>query len=203
MSARVFPPAKVVVLGDMNVGKTCLISRFVNDFFPDVPVNTIRDAHYPTPVNSLGTQVILDIWDTPGQEEYASCSTALLRDAICCVICYDAATQPRSATAPSSYDQVQVFADRYRDIGLDSGFVVVSANKCDRMDPQQQAEEADRMQAQQNGFWLRSFLTSAKTGEGVKELFGFVAQKVLERPVIRATTDRGRLQEQESQGGCC
>jgi small GTP-binding protein len=197
------PMIKVVVLGDTNVGKTCLITRFVNDSFSDAGINTIRDAHYRVEMDARSAPAILDIWDTPGQEEYASCSTALLRGAHCCVVCYDGSTKPRSPTAPSPHDQVNVFVNRYQDICPAHGFVVVSANKCDLMADDRQAAETDQLQAQHNKFRVRSFLTSAKTGEGVKELFEFVAQHSRERAAMLDPSEGGIRLRNSDQPGCC
>ena len=46
---------KIVVIGDSNVGKTCLLTRFVKDDFSDIAVPTIgvdsrwRDCHSAAP----------------------------------------------------------------------------------------------------------------------------------------------------------
>jgi len=56
---------KLVVIGDGNVGKTCILVRFARE--------TFEDTHTPTVFDSLtvgcvvdGTAVELQLWDTAG-----------------------------------------------------------------------------------------------------------------------------------------
>lgn len=52
---------KVVVVGDGGVGKTCLLSRFVNHTFPMEYIPTVFENHH-TELLVDGTSVLLEIW---------------------------------------------------------------------------------------------------------------------------------------------
>lgn len=56
------PDGKIVLLGDMNVGKTSLLQRYMERRFPDT-VSTVGGAFYLKQWRSLN----ISIWDTAGE----------------------------------------------------------------------------------------------------------------------------------------
>ena len=60
---------KVMVVGDTGVGKTCLLSTFANNVFPTQYTPTIFD-NMSTGVTIQNQTVVVNLWDTAGQEEY-------------------------------------------------------------------------------------------------------------------------------------
>lgn len=100
---------KVVLLGDLGVGKTCLRSQFVHHVFTNAYKATIGGDYLTTTVNleesptkyaPLDTdsaaelhrrhsKVNLQIWDTAGQERFNLISQAFYRGADVVVLVYD------------------------------------------------------------------------------------------------------------------
>lgn len=104
---------KVVLLGDLGVGKTCLRSQFVHHIFTNAYKATIGGDYLQTTVNlvnspdshqkfsALGetdsdsdlhhrsSKVNLQIWDTAGQERFNLISQAFYRGADVVVLVYD------------------------------------------------------------------------------------------------------------------
>ncbi|XP_073982526.1 ras-like GTP-binding protein rhoA [Rhodnius prolixus] len=60
---------KLVIVGDGNCGKTCLLTVFAHDKFLDKYVPTIFES-YVADIEVDGKQVELSLWDTAGQEDY-------------------------------------------------------------------------------------------------------------------------------------
>lgn len=57
------PDGKIVLLGDMNVGKTSLLQRYMERRFPDT-VSTVGGAFYLKQWRSFN----ISIWDTAGKD---------------------------------------------------------------------------------------------------------------------------------------
>ena len=63
------PRKKLVIVGDGACGKTCLLSTFSKDEFPEVHVPTVFETDVAD-IEVDGTLVELALWDTAGQEDY-------------------------------------------------------------------------------------------------------------------------------------
>lgn len=61
------PDGKIVLLGDMNVGKTSLLQRYMERRFPDT-VSTVGGAFYLKQWRSYN----ISIWDTAGEGGHRS-----------------------------------------------------------------------------------------------------------------------------------
>ena len=68
---------KIILVGDIDVGKTCYMSRFIKNAFSTHTPSTIGvelDTKFVTLRN--GKVIKAKIWDTSGQEKYKSITTA-------------------------------------------------------------------------------------------------------------------------------
>jgi small GTP-binding protein len=63
----------VIMVGDSNVGKSCLLSKYVKGVFPTSSLPTIA-VEFATKTVSIKdkTNIKAQIWDTAGQEKYKS-----------------------------------------------------------------------------------------------------------------------------------
>uniref|UniRef100_H3CXN5 RAB33A, member RAS oncogene family n=1 Tax=Tetraodon nigroviridis TaxID=99883 RepID=H3CXN5_TETNG len=65
IQTRIF---KIIVIGDSNVGKTCLTFRFTGGAFPDKTEATIGVDFREKAVEIEGETIKVQVWDTAGQE---------------------------------------------------------------------------------------------------------------------------------------
>jgi small GTP-binding protein len=193
---------KIVLLGDTNVGKTSLLRRFNTDCFDSSLYPTTGETFIKRSLQVGHEEIMLHLWDTPGQEKFASQSTLCIRDAHCCLICYD--VEPGAGT---SYDLVDTFISRYTSTCvLPRFFAVIVGNKSDRLTPAQQQREMEKLEPLENEIRVKSFLTSAKSGEGVHELFQFIGSKLVEfsrSNVEQGTVIKFQPRKPEDENGCC
>ena len=65
--------SKIVVMGDVSVGKTSILTQYIKGTFDQFNESTIGAAFLSKQLKSKsGEQVNLEIWDTAGQERYDS-----------------------------------------------------------------------------------------------------------------------------------
>ena len=206
---------KLVLIGDSGVGKTCLISRFISGQF-DANVNSTNGASYASKkvdFPELGKSLVLDIWDTAGQEKYKSLTKFFYKDAAMVVLVYD-------ITRRESYDNLKNFW--YKEIkehGEKDIILGIAGNKSDLYDDEAVPEKEAREFAESVGAIFT--LTSAQNNSGVNKLFENIGKKFLnpnfqekveEIKSIReahqsVSLDRNKVipetKEEKKKKGCC
>ena len=83
---------KVVLLGESGVGKTSIISRFINDTFEEGLMTTTGASYAGKELifKDFNNQVVkFEIWDTAGQEKYRSLTQIFYKDASIAILVYD------------------------------------------------------------------------------------------------------------------
>ena len=80
---------KVVLIGDAEVGKSNLLSRFTKNEFNLQSKNTIGVDFATKCVEVEGKTVKVQIWDTAGQERYQPMAGAFYRGALGALLVYD------------------------------------------------------------------------------------------------------------------
>ena len=83
------PSIKIVVMGDVAVGKTSLVTKTVHDIFEENQKSTIGASFSAKIVVVQGDEVKLNIWDTAGQEKYRSMVPLYYKDADAAVLVFD------------------------------------------------------------------------------------------------------------------
>ena len=66
------PSIKITLLGNPGVGKTCIISRYIDDVFDENNAPTIGANYSEKTITKNGKEYELNIWDTAGQEKFHS-----------------------------------------------------------------------------------------------------------------------------------
>jgi len=161
---------KLVLLGESAVGKSSLVLRFVKDQFDDYRESTIGAAFLTQTVQlEDGSTVKFEIWDTAGQERYKSLAPMYYRSAACAICVYDITQSASLEKAKSWIRELQRQADP-------SIVIALCGNKADLASRRQVSEEEAKKFADEEGLmWAE---TSAKSGEGVTELFDAIARKL-------------------------
>jgi small GTP-binding protein len=168
------PGCKVVLLGDSGVGKTCIISRYIQGTFMK-NCNSTNGASYCSKnvrFENLGKNLLLDIWDTAGQEKYKALTKFFYKDAAVCILVYD-------ITRKETFDNLKNFW--YSQLKENSGSNVVlgvAGNKCDLYESEEVKESEARQFAEEIGAIFE--LTSAQNNTGINELFFEVGNKYLD-----------------------
>lgn len=153
---------RAVTIGESSVGKTCLVNRFIRNKFNVAEANTVG-AIYETYTERRGDQSIeVQIWDTAGQEKFRSLAPVYYRGAAAAIVVFDMSKR-------STFSTIQSWIDEFKNVAGESSVVLIVGNKVDLSDQLQIAQMEALEWATSHG--CRFFQTSAKSGEGVRELF--------------------------------
>ena len=166
--------AKIVLLGDVSVGKTSIASRYCKNSFNDHHINTIGGAYQQQKVVlNNGAMVKLHIWDTSGQERFRAMTNLYYRDSQVAILTYD-------ITNESSFNSIEFWIKELRyKVENENMILCLVGNKCDvNINERKIMTNKGKNYANENNMIF--YETSAKTGEGVKDLFVTIANKVYE-----------------------
>jgi Ras-related protein Rab-5C len=180
---------KIVVYGSFAVGKTSLLHRLLRQEFLEMGSSTIGAAFAAwkpmiiDPVSQAQKQITIGIWDTAGQERFASLLPIYLRSADAIVFCWDS-TQPFSESLVEQYYKIA------QEHSPKCYFYLV-LTKMDAKVVPHIAEAAEEFAATHNTReqpHIFVFSTSAKSGQGVKELFDNIAVTLSRRDKVPKTS---------------
>jgi small GTP-binding protein len=77
-----------VVVGDGAVGKTCLLVCFAKDKFPEEYVPTVFENYVKNMNTASNGDMMMDLWDTAGQEDFDRLRPLSYPDTDIVLICY-------------------------------------------------------------------------------------------------------------------
>lgn len=85
---------KFIIVGDSNVGKSCLLLRYINNYFNDKKDSTVgvEFGYKLIEINDNNNNIIpikLHIWDTAGQESFKSITRSYYRASAGVILVYD------------------------------------------------------------------------------------------------------------------
>lgn len=78
---------KIVIVGDGESGKTCLVRKYFEFQYSDVYVPTVFDS-FTTIVQTNGKMVKLELWDTAGQDDYDRLRPLSYTNTDVVIVCY-------------------------------------------------------------------------------------------------------------------
>lgn len=165
---------KVCLVGEAQVGKSCLALRFAKNKFVENPKPTIGASFFAKEVGIAdGIHLKYNIWDTAGQERYRSLAPLYYREAVVIILVYD-------VTNERSFQELREFwVKAVNENSPDNVIRVIAGNKCDLEDRRQIPERNGKEFAESIGVFF--FEMSAKTSENVEEMFQVISQHLLMR----------------------
>jgi len=162
---------KIVFLGDVEVGKTSFISRFVLDSFSTTYSATVGIDFLSKSVQIDDQVVRLQIWDTAGQEKFRSLIPSYIRDASVAFVMY-------SVTDAATFLNVDSWVEKIR-AEKEDALIILVANKIDcSADDRVVSKEEGEDKAKELGLVYSE--TSAKSGKNVKKIFQLAAKSIVD-----------------------
>lgn len=157
---------KVVLIGHFGVGKSSLIKRFVENVFSDNYIVTIGVHISKKSIQIEGKDLTFVLWDIEGKDDLKKVRPAYLIGTSGFIYVIDTTRVQTYQNFEEEYDFIQnSFPDAK---------IVTVANKSDLVNK-------DVFQKQIEQFNLRlDFMTSAKTGDFVNEIFLQLGKEIIE-----------------------
>ncbi|CAE7558220.1 RAB23 [Symbiodinium natans] len=159
----------VIVVGNGQVGKTSMITRFAKGIFTNEYKKTIGVDFLEkrTFLKDVGEEVTYLLWDTAGQEEYDAITRAYYKGAGACILAF-------STTDRDSFDAIESWYKKVHDECGNLVMVLVQ-NKVDLLD--EAVVEAKEVETLAKKLRLKLYRTCVKDDLNVSEVFNHLGNE--------------------------
>lgn len=161
--------AKVVITGDLNVGKTSLIRALIG---PDKLIKGDHTGKVKTEFRRIDMNIKMDIWDTAGQERYRSLTASYYRGAHGCLILFDVTKYHTFESVSSWFTDLKTYTLNPENIST-----VLVGTRCHAKKREVPKEKAEAF-AEHIG--IPYMEVSAEEGINIKEVFDLLVDKILQ-----------------------
>ena len=190
---------KIILVGAISVGKTCLIAHYqTGKFLSEVP-STCGSSFVEIKKVIKGQKYTLNVWDTAGQEKYDSLTKIFTKNANIVILVY-------SIVDKKSFQTLNRWLKLIKEINGDEGYALgVAANKSDLYKQSVVPDSEGQNYAKKiNAIWK---LTSAKEEDrGIEELIDELLEIYFQIKNKSNNPEFIKLNKKENkkkEGGCC
>jgi Ras-related protein Rab-1A len=192
---------KVLLIGDSNVGKSCLLHRLVDDTFVGSHISTIGVDFkiFSHIVNDKNVK--LQIWDTAGQERFRTITSSYYRGASCILIVFD-------ITNNESYNNVDYWLKEIYQYTSDDKpkKTYLIGTKVDLEDLRKISYNDAKQYAEENN--MEYYEVSAKNpliGTNMSAMFEDISSNLMNTPNKLATSPEQTIDfnDKDFSSGCC
>ena len=199
---------KLILIGDSGVGKTNILSRYINNEFSMATKSTVGVEFGSKIIKQNDKTIKIQIWDTAGQERYKSITTAYYKGAKGAFVVYD-------ITRRETFNNVNKWIGDLKTSGNEDVYILLIGNKSDLENARQVPTEEIEKKAEQ--LKVAFCETSALDGTNIEHAFELVVDEISKKTLkayeneiksedrIKAITlDTGSKDEKDkNKKGCC
>ena len=160
---------KIVLLGDIAVGKTSIFQRFIDKDMSKDHNPTIGCWYNFVNIEEKEYTKRIELWDTAGQERFHSLAALYYKNAQAALVVYD-------VTNKNSLNQAQRWIDELNEKANPNILIILAGNKIDLPNDRVISEEQGKNFAQEYGLIFKE--VSALQNQNIKELFEEIVQKL-------------------------
>ena len=160
---------KLVLIGDSGVGKTNILSRYINNEFSYSSKSTVGVEFGSKIIKTNDKLIKIQIWDTAGQERYKSITSAYYKGAKGAFVVYD-------ITRRDTFMNVDKWIGELKSTGNEDVFILLIGNKSDLEQERQVSTEEVTKKAEQ--LKIAFCETSALEGKNIEYAFQTVVEEV-------------------------
>ena len=128
---------KIILVGDSTVGKTNLLTQYVDGKFTEDIISTVG-IEFKIKIIQLknGSKFRLQIWDTSGQEKFMSLTKNYFRGCNVAIFVFD-------VTNKNSFANIPTWLNLYKEVNSENSKTVLIGNKIDLGKREVSREEAE------------------------------------------------------------
>ncbi|XP_024234642.1 ras-related protein Rab-19 [Oncorhynchus tshawytscha] len=175
---------KIILVGDSDVGKTCVVQSFKSGVFIEKQQNTIGVDFTVRTMDIDGRKVKLQVWDTAGQERFRTITQSYYRSAHGAIVAYDITRRP-------TFESVTHWIQEVEQYGAASVVLILIGNKSDLQSERQVLFEDACTLAEGKGA-LAALETSAKEAQNVEAAFVLMARELMVRNGLTITDEHSQ-----------
>ena len=153
---------KMILLGESGVGKTSIIKRYLTDQFDKNETSTLSMSYVGKTIEKNNQKIILNIWDTIGQEKYRSISKLFLNETKIVILVY-------SITSRNTFQELEYWYNLYKEVLGEETILGIAGNKVDMFLEQEITDEEGKEYADKCGAIFA--LLSAKENKNTIDSF--------------------------------
>lgn len=162
---------KILMLGESGVGKSSILTRFVDDKFSTNFLTTLGVEYKHKTIMINDKKVMTQVWDTAGQEKFRTITPVYYRKVDGVVMVYD-------ITDRNSFESINYWMKNLKDNADSNIKVILIGNKFDLADKRAVSKEEGDNLAESYG--LKFMEASAKSRHNVNDLFASLSVDILE-----------------------
>uniref|UniRef100_A0A3B5PVK6 Ras-related protein Rab-19 n=1 Tax=Xiphophorus maculatus TaxID=8083 RepID=A0A3B5PVK6_XIPMA len=183
---------KIILVGDSDVGKTCMVQRFKSGIFIEKQQNTIGVDFTVRTLDIDGKKVKMQVWDTAGQERFRTITQSYYRSAHGAMVAYDISRRRTFESVPHWIREVEQY-------GAANVVVILVGNKSD-LHAQRQVLFEDACTLAEKNSLLAALETSAKEAQNIEAAFILMARELLARNGMAITDQNSHCSPQFMKG---
>ncbi|KAG9510056.1 Ras-related protein Rab-34 [Fragariocoptes setiger] len=179
---------KVIVTGDVAVGKTCLINRFGYDIYSNQYKTTIGVDFDVQKFHVLGVPFTLQIWDTAGLERFKSITSSYYRGCHAAIIVFDMSNLTTLANAMHWRNELlescRTSCHTLSTEKLETPLLYLVGSKKDLLSDVDKDFAYHQAKVVANQIRAELWVVSAQSGDNVNELFTRIATVSFEQWIL-------------------
>ena len=157
---------KIILIGESEVGKTCLMTQFIKSKFENELIPTIASDKVIKQYEINNKKLTLELWDTVGQEKYRSVNKIFMKKTQIGLIVYD-------ITNRKSFQNLNYWLETLKNSNKDSKVIIgILANKSDLFEERVIKTEEGKKFADDNNCFF--FETSSKDHQSIEKVFNIL-----------------------------
>lgn len=181
---------KIIILGESFVGKTSIVTRFIDDIFDDSLTATIGIGLFKKQIDINNEKIKLNIWDTAGQERFYSITKSYYRNCHGILLVFDLSDIKSFNCIDRWFQGIEAEVNENVPIFL-------IGNKFDQMmeDSLTNLKMFEEKALEKN---IRFFAVSAKTGENIENIFYELARECISNNLEEDFTENSVVFDENS-----